>query len=192
MPTRHSTPADVVQAVQREFVDLWGSMSSLWGVSPAMARIHGLLFLTGESLTADEIMERLGISRGNVSMNVGRLLEWGLIRRVRRPGDRREYYETSGDVWEMFTTVAAQRKRREIDPLLHTLRRCEERLAAQVTGDTSTPDDLHHQRQRIQDLVRVLSLMDSLSQRFFESRKSLRAAIDLLTSESSMDTQLRP
>src|SRR5262245_17976317 len=101
---------DALTQVEREFVDLWRNMSSLWGISPTMAQIHGLLFISGEVLSMDDMMSRLTISRGNVSMNLSRLLEWGLVKRVHRPGDRREYYEALGDVWEMFTLVAAQRK----------------------------------------------------------------------------------
>src|SRR5947209_5401125 len=115
--------------IEQEFVGLWRSMSSLWGISPTMAEIHGLLYITGAALSMDDIMARLGISRGNVSMNLGKLAEWGLVRRVHRRGDRREYYESLSDVWEMFTLVAAQRKRREIDPMLNTLRQCRERLS---------------------------------------------------------------
>src|ERR1700732_2169165 len=115
--------------VERDFVDLWRSMSSLWGISPTMAEIHGLLYITGAALSMDDIMARLGISRGNVSMNLGKLVEWGLVRRVHKRGDRREYYESLSDVWEMFTLVANQRKRREIDPIVNTLRRCREALS---------------------------------------------------------------
>ena len=82
------------------------------------------LYLSGAALSMDDIMARLAISRGNVSMNLSKLVEWGLVRRVHRRGDRREYYESLSDVWEVFTLVAAQRKRREIDPILTTLRRC--------------------------------------------------------------------
>ena len=108
--------------VEQDFVGLWRQMSSLWGVSPTMAEIHGLLYITGSALSMDDIMARLEISRGNVSMNLSKLVEWGLVRRVHQRGDRRDYYESLRDVWEMFTLVAAQRKRREIDPILNTLR----------------------------------------------------------------------
>src|SRR6266404_6800332 len=118
-----------LEGVEDRFVDLWDTMSSLWGISPTMARIHGLLYITGAASSMDDIMERLAISRGNVSMNLSKLVEWGLVRRVHKRGDRKEYYESLNDVWEMFTLVAAQRKRREIDPILSTLRRCKEDLA---------------------------------------------------------------
>src|ERR1700712_2687425 len=113
-----STEGRALERVEQEVVSLWRNMSALWGVSPTMAQIHGLLFITGESLSMDDIMGRLEIARSNVSMNLPMLIEWGLVRRAHRKGDRREYYEALTDVWEMFTLVAAQRKRREIDPML--------------------------------------------------------------------------
>ena len=118
-----------LQEVEDQFVDLWRTMSSLWGISPTMAQIHGLLYISGAALSMDDIMDRLGISRGNVSMNLSKLVEWGLVRRVHKRGERRDYYESLNDVWEMFTLVATQRKRREIDPILNTLRRCRAELS---------------------------------------------------------------
>src|ERR1041384_7817994 len=129
MKTPKADLAQVLDEVEQDFVGLWRSMSSLWGISPTMAEIHGLLFITGAALSMDEIMARLGISRGNVSMNLTKLVEWGLVHSVHKRGDRRDYYQSISDVWEMFTLVAAQRKRREIDPILSTLRRCREQLS---------------------------------------------------------------
>src|SRR5260221_3043266 len=127
-------PSKRLEEIEDRFVDLWRTMSSLWGISPTMAQIHGLLFITGEALSMDDIMLRLAISRGNVSMNLSKLVEWGLVRRVHRRGDRRDYYESLSDVWEMFTLVAAQRKRREIDPILNTLRDCRDHLSPERLG----------------------------------------------------------
>jgi DNA-binding transcriptional regulator GbsR (MarR family) len=167
-------PSIPLSPVEQEFVTLWRGMSSLWGISPTMAEVHGLLFITGGSMSMDDIMARLSISRGNVSMNLTKLLEWGLVRRVHRRSDRRDYYEALGDVWEMFTLVAAQRKRREIDPMLATLRQCEEKLPEVADGG---------QRQRLNDLVSFLALVDALATRFFESHKSLRGALEYLAAK---------
>src|SRR5258707_14693216 len=127
------------------------------GISPTMAEIHGLLYVTGAALSMDDIMERLGISRGNVSMNLSKLAEWGLIRRVHQRGDRRDYYESLRDVWEMFTLVAAQRKRREIDPILNTLRACKEQLSPESLGPRAEDAEVKEQRRRVQDLLSLLS-----------------------------------
>lgn len=163
--------------LDEEFTALWRSMASLWGISPTMAEIHGLLYITGEALTMDDIMERLNISRGNVSMNLGKLVEWNLVQRAHKRGDRRDYYESITDVWEIFTQIAAQRKRREIDPVLSTLHRCEKKLD-EVPGEEEA---VAARQERIRNFLSVLTLMDSLAQRFFESQKGLRQAIDLLS-----------
>ena len=102
-----------LEEAEDQFVGLWRQMSALWGVSPTMAEIHGLLYITGDALSMDDLMGRLGISRGNVSMNLGKLTERGLVHKVHKRGDRKEYYESLDDVWEMVTLVANQRKRRE-------------------------------------------------------------------------------
>jgi DNA-binding transcriptional regulator GbsR (MarR family) len=172
-----------VETVEQEFVDLWRSMSALWGISPTMAEIHGLLYITGAALTMDDIMERLSISRGNVSMNLSKLAEWGLVRRVHRRGDRRDYYESLRDVWEIFTLVAAQRKRREIDPILNTLRQCRERLSPEELGAGAEDEGAQERRRRVNDLLSLLTLVDGLAQRFFESHRGLRAAVELLANK---------
>jgi DNA-binding transcriptional regulator GbsR (MarR family) len=169
-----------LEEVEEDFVGLWRRMSALWGISPTMAEIHGLLYITGAALSMDDIMGRLNISRGNVSMNLTKLVEWGLVRPVHTRGDRRDYYESLSDVWEMFTLVATQRKRREVDPILNTLRQCKERLAPEALGSDADQPQAQDRRRRVNDLLAILSLIDSLAQRFFESQRGLRAAVDLL------------
>jgi DNA-binding transcriptional regulator GbsR (MarR family) len=167
--------------VESQFVDLWGTMSSLWGINPTMARIHGLLYITGEALTMDDMMERLGISRGNVSMNLTKLVEWGLVQRVHRRGDRRDRYASVSDVWEIFTRVAAQRKRREIDPVLSTLRRCRDALSEDEMGSAARRPGAKERYRRIDDLLAFLQLMDHLATEFLASHKSLKAAVERLS-----------
>ena len=169
--------------VEDQFVDLWDTMSRLWGISSTMARIHGLLYITGAALSMDDIMQRLAISRGNVSMNLSKLVEWGLVRRVHKRGDRRDYYESLTDVWEMFTIVANQRKRREIDPILTTLRRCREELSPENLGSQAEEPAAQERFRRVNELLKFLTLMEALAQRFFESHRGLRAAVELLAQE---------
>jgi DNA-binding transcriptional regulator GbsR (MarR family) len=176
-----------LEEVEDQFVELWGAMSSLWGISPTMGRIHGLLYLTGAALSMDDIMARLAISRGNVSMNLSKLVEWGLVRRVHRRGDRREYYESLSDVWEMFTLVAAQRKRREIDPVLTTLRRCRLALSPELLGDQAAAPEAHKRAQRVEDLLTFLTLMERLAERFFSTHQGLRTAVELLVGSTNLD-----
>ncbi|GBD36533.1 HTH-type transcriptional regulator MmpR5 [bacterium HR36] len=166
--------------VEQQFVELWGDMSSWWGVSRTMAEIHGLLYISGEALSAEEIQKRLGISRGNVSMNIRTLVEWGLVRRVRKRGDRREYFQSVTDVWEMFTVLAAQRKRREIDPVLRTLEQCRERLSVEALGQAAEDTKTRQRLERIENLLTFLRLLEQLAEKFITSQRGLQAAVQRL------------
>jgi DNA-binding transcriptional regulator GbsR (MarR family) len=180
MKTHTDILRERLEGVEDQFVDLWNNMAALWGITPTMARIHGLLYISGAALSMDDIMARLAISRGNVSMNLSKLVEWGLVRRVHRRGDRKEYYESLSDVWEMFTLVGSQRKRREIDPILHTLRRCREQLAPEALGPAAGEGPARERLRRIEELLRFLTLMEDLAQRVFQSHRGLREAVELL------------
>lgn len=115
---------DPVAAVRERFLLHWGEMGTRWGVNRTVAQVHALLYISPAPVSANEIMEQLTISRGNVSMALKELEGWGLVQLVLVKGDRKEYYTTEKDVWALFRRVAAERKRREIDPTLSVLRAC--------------------------------------------------------------------
>lgn len=104
------------------FVVHFGEMGSRWGINRTVGQIYALLFVTDRPLNADEIGTTLGISRSNVSMSLKELEAWQLVTLSRKPGDRREYYTTLGSVWDIFKAVAAERRRREVEPTLSMLR----------------------------------------------------------------------
>ncbi len=108
--------------IARRFVVHWGEMGSSWGVNRSVAQIHALLFVHGQPLHAEEIADTLALARSNVSNSLKELLNWRLIRVTHLLGDRRDYYETSGDVWELFRTIVRERKEREFDPTVALLR----------------------------------------------------------------------
>jgi DNA-binding transcriptional regulator GbsR (MarR family) len=108
--------------VKEKFILHWGEMGQLWGINRTMAQIHALLFISPEHLSANEIMEELQISRGNVSMALRELIAWGIVNRVHIKGERREFYATEKEVWSMFRIIARERKRREVDPTINVLR----------------------------------------------------------------------
>jgi len=107
--------------VARKFVVHWGEMGSAWGVNRTVSQIHALLFFHGRPLHAEEISETLGVARSNVSNSLKELVSWKLIRTTQVLGDRRDYFETSSDVWELFRTVVRERKEREFDPTTRML-----------------------------------------------------------------------
>jgi DNA-binding transcriptional regulator GbsR (MarR family) len=108
--------------ISRRFIVHWGEMGSNWGVNRSVAQIHALLYVHGQPLHAEDIADTLALARSNVSNSLKELLNWRLIRVTHLLGDRRDYYETSGDVWELFRTIVRERKEREFDPTVALLK----------------------------------------------------------------------
>jgi DNA-binding transcriptional regulator GbsR (MarR family) len=104
------------------FVGHFGEMGSRWGINRTVGQIYALIFVSPEPLHADDLAEKLEFSRGNVSMGLKELQAWRLVRLRHFPGDRREYFDAPSDAWEIFQTLAEERRRREIEPTLSMLR----------------------------------------------------------------------
>ncbi len=100
-------------------------MGSRWGINRTVGQIYALLFISSQPLNAEAITEALGISRSNTSMGLKELQSWNLVRLKHLPGDRRDYFTTPDDLWDIVRTLVAERKKREIDPTLTKLRELE-------------------------------------------------------------------
>ncbi len=108
--------------LMNKFILHWGEMGSNWGLSRTVAQIYALLFISSKPLTAEEISENLSLARSTVSTGLHELQGWGVVRTVHLLGDRRDYFETMGDVWEMYRVILRERKSREINPMLNVVR----------------------------------------------------------------------
>jgi DNA-binding transcriptional regulator GbsR (MarR family) len=79
---------ELAEAKER-FVQTWGTLGSNWGINRTMAQVHALLLVSATALSTEEVMEQLQISRGNANMNLRTLIDWGLVRREGKTGERR-------------------------------------------------------------------------------------------------------
>lgn len=139
-----------------EFVSQWGALGTQWGINRTMAQIHALLMTSPLAMTTDEVMEELQISRGNAHTNLKELVAWGLLRVVVKKGERREYFEAEKDVWTMFTIIARERKRREIDPAMAILHKCSEETRGISTKDGKA---FYEQMRALEEFVSFASKM---------------------------------
>ena len=145
-----------LEEAREKFVQSWGTLGSSWGINRTMAQIHSLLLVSHKPLCAEEVMSLLKISRGNANMNLRALIDWGLVRKEHKSGERKEYFEAELDVWEIFRRIVVERKRREIDPALETLEACKE----ETTGmKTAAGRAFHEQMKSLEEFVRFASTM---------------------------------
>ena len=152
-----------MESAKSLFIRRWGEMAASWGISRTMAEIHALLYLSTEPLCTDDIMEQLAVSRGNASVTLRQLVNWGLIQRIHRRGERREYFDAERDVWQMFETILRERRRREVEPIVETLHRCRSMIAGEakaLRGQARTQADAY--QKRFSDILEFFDLANSL------------------------------
>ncbi len=109
------------QEAKDKFITHWGTLATQWGINRTMAQIHALLLISPEALSTDQIMEELQISRGNANLSLRQLMQWGIVFKELKTGDRKDYFYAEKDIWKMANTIAKERKKREIDPVLDVL-----------------------------------------------------------------------
>ena len=110
-----------LKEAKEKFISAWGTLGANWGINRTMAQLHALMLIAPEPLSTEEIMEELNISRGNANMNVRALIDWGLVERVHKSGERMEYFKAEKDMWKVFRQVTKERRKREIEPIFKVL-----------------------------------------------------------------------
>ncbi len=153
---------NVTQDVRDDFVRLWGSLGTFWGVSPTTARVFGWLFSRSEGADAEEMMTALDLSRGAVSMSCKELRDWGLLTSERPPGSRRTLYSSERDLEKVVRHVVQIRKQREWDPILENLEAWLPRL------ESESGDDAEFLAERLKAVEQLVELADSMVERLLK------------------------
>ncbi len=150
---------------KNKFIQAWGTLGSSWGINKAMAQIHALLLISPEALTTEEIMEELKISRGNANMNIRALIDWGIVEKEHRIGERKEYFSTGKDILELARQVSKERRKREIAPILKVLEQVQD-----VSGDN---EKLTNEFKNVtEDLKGFTQKVDGMIEKFTRSDKN--------------------
>jgi len=150
---------------KQKFIQTWGSLGSQWGINKTMAQIHALLMVSPDVLSMEDIMEELHISRGNASMNLRSLIDWGIIHKEYKLGERREYFAAEGDINELARKIAQERSKREIKPTLRVLK---EVSSIEVEDATSAA----HFKAKTEELYDFVSKADQMLEKITAQKEN--------------------
>ncbi len=159
-------PTPTLAEAKVQFIHLWGVSGSGWGVSKTLAQVHALLLVSPAALSTEDIMEQLTISRGNASMTARELIDWGLIYKELRPGERREFFVAEKDMLQVTRCIIRARKRRELDQMKRSL----DQLAA-LPGDPADAD-YRAFHTALSDIQQLATVSDKLLTRLMQAEKS--------------------
>ena len=91
------------------FIERMGLAFESDGLPRIAGRIFGLLLLSEDCRSLDELAAELKVSKGSVSTNARLLEQRGILERNSRPSDRRDYYRVPPD---LFSHTLEQRLER--------------------------------------------------------------------------------
>ncbi|MBT34207.1 MAG: transcriptional regulator [Thalassobius sp.] len=141
-----------------EFVQTWGALGSSWGIPRSMAQIHALLLSNKNELSTEEIMEAIQLSRGNVNINLRELINWKLVSKQNKLGERKEFFAANHNIWEISKNIMQERKRRELQPVQDLLIALKNET---LEGDS---EEVLHFKEMVKSLDEFISQMDQLSE----------------------------
>jgi DNA-binding transcriptional regulator GbsR (MarR family) len=144
-----------------KFLQAWGTLGSDWGISRTMAQIHALLLISPEALCVKDIMDELQISIGNVNLNLRALMDWGLVYKELKPGERKEFFVAEKDMWEVVRKIIVNRKRKELEPVLKVL--------DEVSAVKGKSAEIAEFQKRVQDIRLFSAKADSLLETLLKS-----------------------
>ncbi len=147
-----------------KFYQAWGTLGSNWGINKTMAQIHALLLISENSLTTEDIMEKLNISRGNTNMNLRALMDWGLIQKEHKKGERKEHFVAEKDIWKVSRLIARERRKRELEPAL--------KILEELRSIKDTDAESKRFKKQIDEVYKFTSMVDSILDKFIKSNTS--------------------
>lgn len=155
------------QEAKQEFINLWGVLGSQWGINRSMAQIHALLLLTPDTLSTEDIMDELQLSRGNANMNIRELINWNLVYKQFVPGERREYFQAEHDVWTIATRIMNERKKRELVPAKNVVQKIRKEKLDEDNEESK------HIIKTVSDMDDFLARIDQLSELMIKAEKNI-------------------
>lgn len=149
---------------KQKFIQSWGNFGKAWGINKTMAQLHALLLVSEDTLSTEDAMETLQISRGNANMNIRALMDWGLVSKASKLGDRKEYFEAEKDIWQVARLIVRERRKREIEPMLGVITELRE-----VEGNKENKQEMKSFLKMIDDIDQFAKKSDGILDKFQRS-----------------------
>ena len=125
---------------RKRYVEDFGLLFGQFGLSRMFGRVLGVLMISDPlGLSAGELADALGASRGSISQTTRSLIQMGLVQRWSKPGERRDYFRVKPDAWHEIM-------RREMESLGGFRKTAERGLELLDSGDPEARRSLEEMR----------------------------------------------
>lgn len=135
-----------------EFSRFAGEMAESLSFNKSIGQIYGLLFISPDPLSLEDIANRLSMSKGNASINLRVLEDWGAVRPTSVHGSRRDYYQANHDLKDVALRRLKEGFGRRLDRAEETLNRMLKEMESQPK-ESLTP----FMKQKVAELRTLVS-----------------------------------
>ena len=155
-----------LEEAKQQFIDTWGALGSEWGINKSVAQVHALLLSSSNTISTDEIMETLVISRGNANMSIRQLIDYGIVYKKHIAGDRKEYFVAEKEVLKWAMKIAIMRKKKELDPVMDILKEIT------VATEKETTDDGKEFHNTVKEIQELTDQLEKIANKVFASNRA--------------------
>jgi DNA-binding transcriptional regulator GbsR (MarR family) len=155
-----------IDDAKAKFIQAWGVLGTSWGISRTMAQIHALLLVSADPLSAQEIIDTLSVSQGSANMNLRALIDWQLIEKTVKIGERKEYFAAEKNMWEITKRVMRERRKRELEPILKMLEDVRNiELLGKDKKEVETSEVIEQKNKEIAEFKEMMEQIDLFANR---------------------------
>ena len=144
-----------IDRVRDNFIQGMGRISKFWGLSRLMGQLYGLLYLSPEPMTLDQLAEGLMVSKGSVSTNIRAIERWGMVEKVWVKADRKDYYRAETRFMDIVVKILEEREKKEFDGALRTVSECLAELKSLPASD-----ETKFLKKRLANMQRFFNFID--------------------------------
>jgi len=158
-----------LEKAQHKFIESIGKLAGSFGFNPFIAQLYGALYLSAKPLSLDELVEMLGASKGNISLNIRELEKWGAVKNIWVKGSRKDYYEANLDVKGVVLNkvrTGIQKRVNEISDMLGEFKNIIESANGELTDEEKAVAKFYADRlKKIEELKTLASTALGLAEK---------------------------
>ncbi|SFJ63250.1 DNA-binding transcriptional regulator GbsR, MarR family [Halobacillus dabanensis] len=170
MPETNNKEWNKYEETIEQFIQVIAKNMSLYGVTPSIGRLYGVLYFSQEPMTLDDMRSALEMSKTSMSTGVRALSDMKMVEPSFKKGIRKDLYKSEEDWYKSFTSLFGSRWRHhtetnieEADEAIQELREIQENtedeaLKGKITEDI---DRLEYAQNYYRWLMKFIHVIES-------------------------------
>lgn len=130
--------SEKLERARARFIDSMAQNMNLYGITPSVGRLYGLLYYSEEPMTLDCMKDELGMSKTSMSTSVRQLQELNMVEKVWKKGTRKDLYQSVDDWYETFSDLFSIKWRAGITLNMTTIDKCLHEINELLTNEETS------------------------------------------------------